>query len=60
MRHLGSTERVTLLAKCEELLDHLRDDEDHAKLRALADDIEQLCERLGAHHPAALKDDTGN
>jgi hypothetical protein len=44
MRRLVSTERVKLIAKCEELLDQLRDHEDNAKLRALTDDIEKLCD----------------
>jgi hypothetical protein len=56
MRRLVSTERVKLIAKCEELLDQLRDHEDNAKLRALTDDIEKLCERLRPPRPGELKE----
>jgi hypothetical protein len=39
-------DKTTLLAKCEELLSFLTAYEDHAKLRRLIADIEELRDRL--------------
>jgi len=44
-----------LLRKCDDLLDLLRDNEDHAKLLRLIQDIEDLRDRIIAARDAPAK-----